>query len=138
MPGLRRFIALAALLTYVALSPAPVAGISSGVVISQVYGGGGNAGSTFTNDFIELHNRGTSPVSLNGWSVQYNSAAGTSAWQVTNLSGSIPAGGYYLVQEAMGTGGTTSLHKRSPISSMADPGGGPRTLTVPSRRLMTT
>src|ERR1043165_2829511 len=28
------------------------------VVISQVYGGGGNASSVYTNDFIELFNRG--------------------------------------------------------------------------------
>ena len=40
--------------------------------------------------------------------MQYASAAGTS-WQVTALSGSIPAGGYYLVQEAQGAGGTTAL-----------------------------
>jgi hypothetical protein len=51
-----------------------------------VYGGGGNAGSTYKNDFIELFNRGTSPVNVSGWSVQYASTAGTT-WQVTNLSG---------------------------------------------------
>jgi predicted extracellular nuclease len=82
--------------------------VSTSIVISQVYGGGGNAGSTFTNDFIELHNVSGSPVSVAGWSVQYASATGTS-WQVTNLTGSIPAGGYYLVQEAVGAGGTTPL-----------------------------
>ena len=38
--------------------------ITSNVVISQVYGGGGNAGATLKNDFIELFNRGTSSVSL--------------------------------------------------------------------------
>ena len=35
---------------------------SDGVVISQVYGGGGNTGASFTHDFIELFNRGTTPV----------------------------------------------------------------------------
>ncbi len=78
------------------------------VVINEVYGGGGNSGSIYKNDFIELYNSGSSPVSLAGWSVQYASAAGT-AWTVTNLSGSIAPGGYYLIQEAAGTGGTTSL-----------------------------
>src|SRR4051812_25556557 len=81
---------------------------STTVVISQVYGGGGNAGSTFKNDFIELYNLSASPVSLAGWSVQYASAAGTS-WQVTNLTGTIQPGKYYLVQEAVGAGGTTNL-----------------------------
>lgn len=78
------------------------------VVISQVYGGGGNSGATLRNDFIELFNPGTAPVSLAGWSVQYASSTG-STWQVTALSGTIQPGGYYLVQEAAGTGGTTSL-----------------------------
>jgi DNA/RNA endonuclease G (NUC1) len=78
------------------------------LVISQIYGGGGNSGATFKNDFIELYNPGGSPVSVAGWSVQYASAAGTT-WQVTALSGTIPAGGYYLVQEAQGSGGTVAL-----------------------------
>ena len=82
---------------------------STTIVISQIYGGGGNSGTTYKNDFIELHNISSSAVSVAGWSVQYNSAAGTSAYQTTALTGSIPAGGYYLVQEAAGTGGTTSL-----------------------------
>ncbi len=34
------------------------------IVISQIYGGGGNAGAVYKNDFIELHNRGTTTVSL--------------------------------------------------------------------------
>src|SRR5205807_1901117 len=38
------------------------AAVSTSIVISQVYGGGGNAGATFRNDFIELYNRGTAPV----------------------------------------------------------------------------
>src|SRR5882672_3037163 len=101
MPGLRRFIALAALLAYVAFTPAPLAGISNGVVISQVYGGGGNSGGQFKNDFIELHNRGGSAVNVTGWSVQYTSQAGTS-WAVTTLTGTLAPGQYYLIQEAAG------------------------------------
>ena len=78
------------------------------VVISQVYGGGGNAGAAYTHDFIELFNRGAEPVSLAGWSVQYASATGTN-WQMSVLSGTIPPGGYYLIQQAQGSGGTTPL-----------------------------
>ena len=33
------------------------------IVISQVYGGGGNSGATLRNDFIELLNTGSVPVS---------------------------------------------------------------------------
>ena len=86
--------------------PPPVDG---DVVISQVYAGGGNSGATLTHDFIELFNRGTTPVSLAGWSVQYNSAANSGTWLVTPLTGSIAPGGYYLIQQAAGTGGTTAL-----------------------------
>ena len=35
---------------------ATVTGIAEHIVISQVYGGGGNAGATYTHDFIELYN----------------------------------------------------------------------------------
>ncbi len=80
----------------------------SHLVISQVYGGGGNSGATYTNDFIEIFNPTGSAVDLSGWSVQYASSAGSS-WSATNLSGTIAAGGYYLVQEAAGSGGTTML-----------------------------
>ena len=74
------------------------------VVISQIYGGGGNSGATFKHDYIELFNRGTTPVDVTGWSVQYASANGTS-WSVTPLSGVIGPNRYYLVREAAGAGG---------------------------------
>ncbi len=88
------------------------------VVISQVYGGGGNSGATLRNDFIELFNPGTVAVDLTGWSVQYASASGT-AWQVTTLSGTIQPGQYFLVQEAAGTGGTVSLPTPDATGSIA-------------------
>ncbi|MGE3107656.1 MAG: lamin tail domain-containing protein [Phycisphaerales bacterium] len=76
---------------------------TSSVVISQVYGGGGNQGGVFRNDFIELFNRTSAPVDITGWSVQYASgSSGTGFLAQTMLSGVIPAGGYYLVQEAAG------------------------------------
>src|SRR5215217_3892357 len=105
--NVRRTLALL-LLCVAALAPMAHAAPSTTVVISQVYGGGGNSGATYKNDFIELFNRGTSTVSLAGWSVQYASATGTT-WQSTPLTGSIAPGQYYLVQEAVGTGGTVSL-----------------------------
>ncbi|HEX4915694.1 MAG TPA: lamin tail domain-containing protein, partial [Vicinamibacterales bacterium] len=87
--------------------PAPP--VVSDVVISQVYGGGGNQNATLTNDFIELFNRSTSPINLNGWSVQYVSAAGSGTWAVTPLSGTIAPGRYFLIQLAAGQGGSVSL-----------------------------
>lgn len=78
------------------------------VFISQVYGGGGNSGATYKNDFIELYNAGSTSVDLSAYAVQYASSSGSS-WQETTLSGTILPGHYYLIQEAAGTGGTTSL-----------------------------
>ena len=90
-------------------SPEAVQAVAaSSVVISQLYGGGGNSGATYKNDFIELYNPSTTAVSVSGWSVQYASATGTT-WAVTTLSGSIPAGGFYLVQEGPGAAGTVDL-----------------------------
>ncbi len=93
---------------FAAASPCSFAS-ASGVVISQIYGGGGNSGATLKNDFIELFNAGAAPVSLSGWSVQYASSAGSS-WQVTPLPAvMLQPGQYLLVQEAMGAGGSASL-----------------------------
>jgi hypothetical protein len=72
--------------------------LSTGVVISQVYGAGGNSGALYANDFVELFNRGATTVSLSGWSVQYASATGTSWTAVALGAKSIPPGGHFLVQ----------------------------------------
>ena len=82
---------------------------ASDIVISQVYGGGGNTGALYRNDFIEIFNRSASPVNLTNWSVQYASAAGSS-WAVTALPAvNLQPGQYLLLQQAQGTGGTQDL-----------------------------
>lgn len=92
------------LLTAMPATAAP----SADLVVNEVYGGGGNAGSTFTNDFVELANRGSSTIDLSGHSVQYHAGSATGTWQVTPLSGTLAPGGRYLVAEAKGAGGTTA------------------------------
>jgi hypothetical protein len=75
--------------------------INAQVVISQVYGGGGNGGATYTNDFVELFNRGTTAQNLNGWSIQYNSNAGTTWTIKTDLPNfNLQPGQYFLIQES--------------------------------------
>ena len=90
------------------------------MVISQVYGGGGNSGATLTNDFIELFNNGSSTESIGGWSVQYASATGTS-WQLTAIPAgtTLQAGHYLLIQQAKGTGGTVGLPMPDVIGTLA-------------------
>ena len=76
-PGVRRFLAgtaslavAATGLTLLGATQASANPAGTDLVISEAYGGGGNAGAPFKNDFIELYNRGTEPVPVTGWSVQ--------------------------------------------------------------------
>jgi len=107
--------AASSLLILAGLLPAAVAPalavVSPNLVISEVYGGGGNAGATHTHDYIELYNRGAAPATLNGLSLQYASATGTGNFgantgQLTELpDATLAPGQYFLVQEAGGTTG---------------------------------
>src|SRR6478735_5319789 len=97
---------LAAGLTPIAAASANPAGTN--LVISEAYGGGGNTGATLKNDFIELFNPTASAISVPGMSVHYTSSGGTGTG-FTNLTGSVPAHGHYLIQQAAGTGGTEDL-----------------------------
>ncbi len=112
-PVLKRLLRSAALLAALAaIAPAQI-------VISQIYGGGGNAGTTYKNDFIEIFNRGNTAQSLAGWSVQYSSAAGTT-WAVTNLPAmDLQPGQYFLIQESLGAGGTVNLPTPDAIGTIA-------------------
>jgi DNA/RNA endonuclease G (NUC1)/methionine-rich copper-binding protein CopC len=77
---------------------------TSPILISQLYGGGGNSGATYQNDFVELYNRSASPVDIAGWSIQYTAEDGDS-WDfgTTPLGGVIGPGEYLLI--SLGSGG---------------------------------
>ena len=100
---LRLCVAIGAL---IALAGSANAFAAGNLVVSQVYGGGGNAGASYTHDFIEIFNRGNVSVPLNGMSVQYASATGTGNFganttQITELpSVALLPGQYFLIQEA--------------------------------------
>src|SRR4051812_22718452 len=95
-----------------ALTAVPFArGATSNVVISQVFAGGGNAGAPYTNDYVELFNRGSATVDLSGWTVQYATATGTT-WTASPLAGSLGPGRHYLVQFA--SGGTAGVALTAP------------------------
>jgi hypothetical protein len=122
---MHRINLLAALSAAVVLLSAPFAhGATAGVVVSQVYAGGGNAGATYANDFVELLNKGSSAVDVTGWTIQYASAASTS-WQPTALAGSIQPGRYYLVQLAStaAVGASLPTPEATGTSNLAASGG---------------
>ncbi|WOF24661.1 ExeM/NucH family extracellular endonuclease [Microbacterium betulae] len=103
----RRAVAAAAVAGIAAALLAPVAAQAAvapgaGVLINEVYGGGGNNGAAFSRDFVEIVNTTSDDASLDGWSVQYASATG-SAWQVTPLGDiALPAGETLVVGQAYG------------------------------------
>lgn len=78
----------------------------SQVVISQVYGGGGNSNATYTNDFVELFNKGNAAVDISGYSVQYASAT-SATWALCAIPAgtSIAPGKYFLIKLAGSTVG---------------------------------
>jgi uncharacterized protein len=122
----RILTALIVLLLIVASIPAYAA--SSGLVISQVYGGGGNSGAPLTNDFIEIFNRGASSISLNGLSVQYTSATGVGNLGASGLITVLPnatlaPGQYFLIQEAGAAGGALSAPDATGSINMSATGG---------------
>lgn len=88
--------------------------VADHVVISESYGGGGNSGAVYKNDFIELYNPTSSKVDISGWEVFYTSTTGTFStksdlyYKVPNDT-KIEAGGYFLIQAAAGAGGTLDL-----------------------------
>ncbi len=79
------------------------------IVINEVYGGGGNSGSTYKNDFVELINRGSSSVTLTGATLQYASSAGTFNQYHPLPSITLSPGQTYLIQEQAGAGGSVDL-----------------------------
>jgi uncharacterized protein len=113
MSRIRLLAPLLVLAALLAAAGAQGAG-SAGVAVSQVFAGGGNAGAPYTNDYVELFDRGTAAVDLDGWTVQYASAGGTS-WQATPLSGTIDPGGSYLVQ--LGSAGSNGTSLPAPDAS---------------------
>jgi len=91
------------------------------IVINEVYGGGGNSGSTYKNDFVELINRGSSSVTLSGATLQYAATSGTFNSYHTLPDITLAPGQKYLIQEAAGTGGTTDLPSPDFVAPIVTP-----------------
>jgi hypothetical protein len=111
-------LTLGAAAALVSLWPLDAGAVSPNLVISQAYGGGGNSGAIWKNDFVELLNTGITSVNITGWTVQYAAATGIT-WTATPLTGVLGPGQYLLVQQAAGAGGTTSLPTPDIVGSTA-------------------
>jgi endonuclease G, mitochondrial len=97
--------------------------VSPNFVISQFQVAGANP----QDEFIELHNTSSSPADLNGYSLNYRSAAGVNdvpmvSWSTSTI---VPPGGYYLVANASYTGSVPSnINYNIATVSMSATGGG--------------
>ncbi|MGE7611529.1 S-layer homology domain-containing protein [Paenibacillus sp. NPDC101420] len=98
------------------LLPKVAGAASAHVVISQVFGGGGNNGAPYSYDFIELYNPTDDDVDLNNYAVQYASKAGaftavtSGTVSMTPLTGKvIKSHGFLLIQGAKGANAPADL-----------------------------
>lgn len=79
---------------------------STDVIITQVYGGGGNSGAVYKSDFVEFYNSSSIDVDISGWTLYYLGATATT----TNVKYEFPtntnikAGKYFALKCADGTG----------------------------------
>ncbi|WP_298152525.1 YDG domain-containing protein [Flavobacterium sp.] len=93
------------------------------LVISQVYGGGGNTSATYQNDFVELFNPTGAVINLNNYTVQYTSATGTGNWSSTGNLGNVNVqpGKYFLIKlaSAAAIGATFTSDFTSPGINMS-------------------
>jgi len=121
---LLRLLLLPFVLALACVLPAAHASSSSGLVISQVYAGGGNSGASYQNDYVVLFNGGAASVDVSSWTLQYASASSTS-WQVTPLTGTIAPGRSYLVQLAStaAVGSTLPAPDATDTTNLANTGG---------------
>ncbi|MEU2204024.1 ExeM/NucH family extracellular endonuclease [Microbacterium oleivorans] len=107
------------------------------VVISEVYGGGGNSGAVFNRDFIELANTGDETVDLSGFSVQYASATGAT-WQVTKLGDvDLPAGENLLIGQTFGSNTSLPAFEADVDGSIAMSGSGAKVALVSTEAALT-
>ena len=71
---------------------------TSHLVISEIQTNG-DGGTPADDEFVELYNPTSSPVSISGWSLQYRSTSGTFLKQNVT-TGTVPAYGFYLMARA--------------------------------------
>ncbi|AXK46176.1 ExeM/NucH family extracellular endonuclease [Brachybacterium saurashtrense] len=102
--GAAAALALGLSLAPALLPTAQAAAVTPGELqINEVYGGGGNSGASYQSDFVELVNTSDADLSIDGWSLQYASKTGTFN-NTVDLTGTVPAGGTFLIQLASGNG----------------------------------
>ena len=103
---LRALVVCAGLLSLVINRADTVGAVSTTLVISEFRTRGLNGAA---DEFVELYNASSSPVSIGGWKINgSNNAAGISTRATITANTTIGAGCYYLVTNASASGGPYS------------------------------
>ncbi|SJM67999.1 ExeM/NucH family extracellular endonuclease [Microbacterium sp. JB110] len=97
-------LALAASALVLVPSAATASPEGDALIISEVYGGGGNSGAPVTHDFVELYNPTGADIDLGGYAVEYRSSSGGSGG-IAVLEGTIESDTHFLLQLAAGSNG---------------------------------
>ncbi|WP_269305069.1 ExeM/NucH family extracellular endonuclease [Aeromicrobium sp. HA] len=113
-------------------SAATAAPDGSGLVINEVYVDGGSAGAPYKLKFIELRNPTAAAIDVSGWSVQYRSSGGTTAFTGVTPLGSheVQPGGSFLVA---GQGNSTAAGADLPapdVTGSINPAGASGTIAL--------
>jgi len=85
---------------------------STTVVISQLYLGTGAGDMKPRNQYIELFNKGSATIDLQGWTIQY-AVEGANTWTPYALSGNIAVGQYYFIRLSGSAGNVTLPQRRT-------------------------
>ncbi len=119
-------------------TPAPAQAAGPGLVITEAYLNGGSAGATYTHKYVELYNSSTDPIALTGKSIQYRSATGTGNGSFANLTGTLAAGDYYVIQGASNAANGVAVPNVDQVANGINPSGTAGTLYVASTTSATT
>lgn len=113
-------------------APALAAPDNTGVVISEAYLSGGSANAAFQQKFVELFNPTGEPITLDGTSLQYRSSGSDGPSNgIASLTGTIPAGGHFLVSAPGNNGGAVGAALPAPdIESGLNPSGTKGTIAL--------
>ena len=86
-------------------SPKAQAATATHVVISEVQTSGANGAN---DEFVELYNPTASDVLLDGWRLTKKTSGGSENNLVSNVTGAIPAHGYFLITHSASYSGSTT------------------------------
>ncbi len=91
-------VVLASLAAVSVAAPAQANPAGTGLVISEVYGAGGNSGALYNADFVELYNPTNADIPLTGMHIHYRSGGGGSGGTPVALTGTVASHANYLIR----------------------------------------